>query len=144
VPASFRVPLVGVIPGDLAAALLATISCGSRTATAAERDGRAYMTGMAVHLPGDVLNRLAELAAPLCPLDRVAFISAGVHMLQQEADPGPGTVDRIARSLLAQGVYRRDVVTGVGRPLRGSHHGYDRKGRRGRHGKPPPADDDAA
>jgi hypothetical protein len=47
------------------------------------------------------------------------------------------------RELLSLGTYRRAATTGVGRPRAGAHHGNDRAGRRGRHGKRP-ADDDAA
>jgi hypothetical protein len=64
-------------------------------------------------------------------------------MLSQEPDPGLGSVNRIARGLLATNLYSRDVVTGVGRPMMGAHSGYDHAGRRGRHVKKPPADDAA-
>ena len=47
------------------------------------------------------------------------------------------------RELLSLGTYRRAATIAVGRPRAGAHHGYDRAGRRGWHGKRP-ADDDAA
>jgi hypothetical protein len=86
------------------------------------------------------LDAIAQAAAPLWPPDREAFINAAIRLLKQEAVFGPGTVNRIVRELLATGVYRRDAITGVGRPLHEPQHLYARKGRRGRHGKPPAGD----
>jgi hypothetical protein len=91
-------------------------------------------------IPDDALEQLARLAAPLHPADRDPLIHAVIALLKQE--PGPGSVNRIVRGLLALGTYRRDVVTGAGRPKLGSHSGYDQRGRRGKHGKR--RDDDAA
>jgi hypothetical protein len=118
---------------------LSVLVGADQIALAGEERGCPHMSDMGT-LPGVVLDRLAELAGPLHPTD----ISAAIALLKQEPDPGLGTVDRVARSLLALGTYRRDVVAGAGRPRAGAHAGTDHAGRRGRHGKLPPADDDAA
>jgi hypothetical protein len=88
-------------------------------------------------LPTEVLDQVARAAAPLHPADRAPFINACLEMLRSETEVGSGTANRIIRGLLTLDVYRRDVVTGVGRPKDGPHHGYDHDARRrGRHSKP--------
>jgi hypothetical protein len=70
-----------------------------------------------MRLPESVLAELARLAAPLHPDDRDPLIHSAVLMLSQEPELGPGAVHRIVRSLLATGLYRRDVVAGAGHSL---------------------------
>ena len=74
-----------------------------------------------IDLDENCLDQIAQAAAPLSPLDREAFIDAAIRLLKQEPIFGPGTVNRIVRELLGTGVYRRDAITGVGRPMRGPH-----------------------
>jgi hypothetical protein len=92
----------------------------------------------------DILDRVAYAAAPLHPDDRDTFIRDALACLQLEPEPGPGTVNRIVRELLATQLYQRATIVSPGRPKAGPHHGYDHKGRRGRGGKPVKDTDDAA
>jgi hypothetical protein len=77
-------------------------------------------------LRSDVLDQIARAAAPLMLGDRDPFIRTCITLLKQALDPGPGTVNRIIRGVLALGTYRRATFPHVGP--------------RGRHGKPSPAD----
>jgi hypothetical protein len=95
-------------------------------------------------LQTDVLDQIARAAAPLHPADHEPFINAAIALLKSEAVIGPGIVNRVVRGLLALGSYRRDVVTGAGRPKAGPHHGYGRAARRARHGKSVKGTGDAA
>jgi hypothetical protein len=90
-----------------------------------------------MRFPEPVLDELARLAAPIHPTDHDEFIRDAISCLQQEPEPGLGTVNKIVRELLATHLYRIDVAAGVGRPRVGPHHGYPA---RGRHGKKPTDD----
>jgi hypothetical protein len=66
---------------------------------------------MSVALDGEAYDCLIALATPIPPERRQAFFDAVLSALERHAEPGPGLVNRIARSLQGD-FYRPDTAAG--------------------------------
>jgi hypothetical protein len=61
------------------------------------------------------LTTVMQLAGPLAPPDRSAFLAALAQRLQHEPQPlGDGTIHRAACELLTTGRYQRSAAVAVG------------------------------
>jgi hypothetical protein len=87
----------------------------------ANHDG-VHKTPSPISLSDAELDALMNYARPLHQLDRDAFISSFASRLRSEPVIGIGTVNRIARELLASGDYRRQDTLAVGDRVRPSWH----------------------